>query len=60
MDTYQYIARLSILWKPISHLQSFRKGLDACQVAFVVRKFKQHCQVGTVAEVLESIKLQEE
>ena len=60
MDAYQYVARLSILWNPISHPQSFRKGLDARQVAFAVRKFKQHHRVGTVAKVLVSIKLQEE
>ena len=60
MDAYRYVARLSILWNPISYPQSSRKGLDARQVAFAVRKFKQHRRVGTVAEVLLSIKLQEE
>jgi hypothetical protein len=37
-----------------------RKGLDAHQVAFAVKKFKSHCRVGGMSEILEAIRLQEE
>ena len=37
-----------------------RKGFDPQQVAFATRIYKQHCCVGTVAEVLEAMHLWEE
>lgn len=36
-----------------------RKGLDARQMAFAVKKYKSHCCVGDLAEILEVIKAQE-
>jgi len=37
-----------------------RKGLNLQQVAFATRIYKQHRRVGTVAEVLDALCLQEE
>ena len=37
-----------------------RKGLDPQQAAFATRIYKQHHHVGTMAEVLEAMHLQEE
>ena len=37
-----------------------RKGLNPQQVAFATRIYKQHHRVGTVAEVLDAMRLQEE
>jgi hypothetical protein len=37
-----------------------RKGLNAQQVAFAVKKYKSHRRVGGTAEILEAIRLQEE
>ena len=34
------------------------KGLDVCQVAFAMKKFKLHQQVGRMTEIVEAIKLQ--
>jgi hypothetical protein len=36
------------------------KGLDAKQAEFATRKYKQHWQVGTIAKVLDVMRLQEE
>ena len=35
-------------------------GLDACQAAFAVKKYKSHRHVGGMAEILEAICLQEQ
>ena len=35
-------------------------GLDACQAAFAVKKYKSHQHVGKMAEILEAICLQEQ
>jgi hypothetical protein len=37
-----------------------RKGLNPQQVVFATRIYKQHRRVGTVAEVLDAMHLQEE
>jgi hypothetical protein len=37
-----------------------RMGLDACQVAFAVKKYKSHRRVGRMAEILEAICLWEQ
>jgi hypothetical protein len=37
-----------------------RKGLNPQQAAFATRIYKQHRRVGTMAEVLEAMRLQEE
>jgi coenzyme F420-reducing hydrogenase delta subunit len=38
----------------------YRKGLTPQQAEFATKKYKQHRRVGTVAEVLEAMCLQEE
>jgi hypothetical protein len=35
-------------------------GLDACQVAFAVNKYKSHWRASEMAEILEAIHLQEQ
>jgi len=57
MDAYRY-ARFDFIVTVITC--NNRKGLTAQQAEFATKKYKQHRRVGTVAEVLEAIRLQDE
>jgi hypothetical protein len=59
MDAYQHIIFTDCLSSFVLTYHD-RKGLNLQQAAFATRIYKQHHHVGTVAEVLEAMRLQEE
>jgi hypothetical protein len=59
MDAYRHITFADCLSSFVLTYRD-RKGLHPQQAAFATRIYKQHRHVGTVAEVLEAMHLQEE
>jgi hypothetical protein len=59
MDTYRCVTFTDCLSSLVLTYHD-RKGLNLQQVVFATRIYKQHCRVGTVAEVLNAMRLQGE
>ena len=57
MDAYRCITFTN--FNSISLTYNDRKGLNPQQAAFATKIYKQHCCVGTVADVQEAMQLQE-